>query len=53
MIGDAGRGFYMERRGDGVPIILNESEKLSGKKPEYRLIDDSELLLTIFSAQKE
>ena len=49
-VGDVGRGFYMEKRGDGVPIILNESEKLSGKKPLYRLIDDSELLLTIFSA---
>lgn len=52
-VGDMGRGFYMEKRGDGVPIILNESEKLSGKKPAYRLIDDSELLLTIYSARME
>jgi predicted HTH transcriptional regulator len=52
-VGDVGRGFYMEKRGDGVPIILNESEKLSGKKPIYRLIDDSELLLTIYSARME
>ncbi len=43
-IGDIGRGFYMEKRGNGVPIILNESEQLCGKKPIYRLIDDSELL---------
>ncbi len=50
-IGDMGRSFYMEKRGDGVPIILNESEKLSGKKPIYRLIDGSELLLTIFAAK--
>ena len=49
-VGDVGRGFYMERRGDGVPIILNESERLSGKKPIYQLIDESELLLTIYSA---
>ena len=49
-MGDVGRGFYMEKRGEGVPIILNESEKLSGEKPVYRLIDDSELLLTIFAA---
>ena len=49
-VGEDGRGFYMEKRGDGVPIILNESEKLSGKKPVYRLIDDSELLLTFFAA---
>jgi len=50
-IGDTGRGFYMEKRGDGVPIILNESEQLCGKKPVYRLIDDSELLLTIYSTR--
>ena len=50
-IGDVGRDFYMEKRGDGVPIILDESEKLSGEKPVYRLIDDSELLLTIYSAK--
>lgn len=52
-VGYVGRGFYMEKRGDGVPIILNESESLSGKKPVYRLIDDVELLLTIFSAKME
>ena len=50
-IGDVGRGFYMEKRGDGVPIILSESEQLSGEKPVYRLIDNSELLLTIYSAK--
>ena len=50
-IGDVGRGFYMEKRGDGVPIILSESEQLSGEKPVYRLIDNSEPLLTIYSAK--
>jgi len=50
-VGDMGRSFYMEKRGDGVPIILSESEKLSAIKPIYRLIDDSELLLTIYSAR--
>ena len=40
-VGDVGRSFYMEKRGEGVPIIFDESEKLSGKKPVYRLIDDS------------
>jgi len=48
-VGNLGRGFYMEKRGDGVPIIFEESQKLSGRKPEYRLIDDSELLLTIWA----
>ncbi len=50
-IGGIGRDFYMEKRGDGVPIIIDESERLSGKKPTYKLIDDSELLLTIYSAE--
>lgn len=50
-VGDVGRRFYMEKRGDGVPIILNESEKLAGKRPIYQLIDNSELLLTIYSAK--
>jgi predicted HTH transcriptional regulator len=45
------RNFIMDKRGEGVPIIITESEKLSGRKPEYRLLDDSELMLTIFAAQ--
>ncbi len=47
------RGYFMEKRGDGVPIILAESETLSGRKPIYRMIDDSELLLTVFSDAAE
>lgn len=43
----------MEKRGDGVPLILSRSEKLSGRMPEYFLIDDSELLLTIFAARPD
>lgn len=49
--GQLGRQFYMEKRGDGVPIILDESRALSGREPVYRLIDDAELLLTIFAAE--
>lgn len=45
-----GHQFFMERRGDGVPIILEESKRLSGRLPEYRLLDDAELLLTLYSA---
>ena len=44
------RTHMMERRGDGVPIILEESYELSGSYPEYTLIDDSELCLVIWSA---
>ena len=45
------RGWLMDKRGEGVPIILSESEKLSGRRPVYRLIDDAELLLTIFPVE--
>lgn len=44
-----GRQRLMERRGDGVNIILRESEALSGKRPEYKVIDDAELMLTLYS----
>ncbi len=44
------RSYFMDKRGEGVPIILARSEALSGKRPEYRLLDESELLLTIFAA---
>jgi predicted HTH transcriptional regulator len=49
--GEVGRRFYMEKRGDGVPIILAEGQKMSGRDPNYRLIDDAELLLTIWAAK--
>lgn len=48
---NVGRTYFLEKRGDGVPIILRESERVSGKKPVYQLIDDAELLLTIYSAE--
>ena len=44
------RSFIMDKRGEGVPIIITESRELSGIRPEYVLIDDSELKLTIFAA---
>ena len=43
------RRTLMDKRGEGVHIIMENSERLSGKKPEYRLIDDAELLLTLFA----
>ena len=48
--GSGDRQFFMERRGDGVPTIFRETETLSGKSPDYQLIDDSELSLTIPAA---
>lgn len=44
------RRTLMDRRGEGVGVILRESELLSGKKPKYELFDASELMLTIFAA---
>ena len=46
------RRYYLERRGEGVPIIFEDSEEISGRRPQYRLIDDSELLLTIYAHQR-
>ena len=46
-----GRTNLMDRRGDGVPIILQESRSLSGYLPEYTLIDEGELRLVIRAAQ--
>lgn len=45
--------YMMERRGDGVPIILDESHQLSGRCPEYTPIDDSELRLVIWAADTQ
>ena len=47
----SGRATMMDKRGEGVPIILNESRKLSHKMPKYQLLED-ELLLTIFPADQ-
>ena len=44
------RRHFLERRGEGVGIILDESEALSGRVPVYELIDE-ELHLTIFAAK--
>ena len=43
----------MDRRGEGVPVIVSASRRQSGKNPEYRLSGDAELKLTIFSAPIE
>ncbi|MDE0552631.1 MAG: putative DNA binding domain-containing protein [Candidatus Poribacteria bacterium] len=44
------RKHFLERRGEGVGIILNESETLSGKTPVYEMFDE-QLRLTIFAAK--
>jgi ATP-dependent DNA helicase RecG len=47
------RQHIMDKRGEGVSIILDKSEKLSGRRPQYQLCDNSELKLTIFAAATE
>ena len=47
-----GRTRLMDRRGDGVPIIRKACRELSGRLPEYRLIDDSELRLVMWAASE-
>ena len=39
----------MDRRGEGVPVIIASSTKLAQKAPKYEVLDDSELKLTIYS----
>ena len=47
------RSTMMDRRGEGVDQILLRSERLSGRRPIYRMIDDGELQLTISAADTD
>lgn len=47
------RLYFMERRGDGVPIIRRETWDLCGRYPEYTVVDDSEVLLVIPAASHD
>ena len=51
--GSAHRRYFMERRGDGVPAILRETRELSGRPPEYRLVNGAEVLLMIPAAPQD
>lgn len=51
--GSGGRRQFMERRGDGIPIIRRETRGLSGKEAEFRLIDDAELCVTLPAAEPD
>lgn len=44
------RHTLMDKRGEGVRIILENSNELAGRPAEYRVLDDAELLLTIPAA---
>ena len=47
---DLGRRYMMDIRGDGVPIIRRETLRLSGRLPEYTLIDGTELRLVMWAS---
>lgn len=47
------RQYIMDRRGEGVPIILEQTLELAGQSPTYQVIGQSELLLTIPGANGE
>lgn len=49
----SGRQNLIERRGEGVPTILDASERLSTRRPLYEQIDHTELKLTIYAASRE
>ena len=49
--GAGDRQYYLEQRGEGVPIIYEETRALTGNDPVYELIGGAELRLTMPSAR--
>ena len=47
------RRYLMERRGDGVSIILKETREAAGALPDYKVVDNSSLVLVIPAAKLE
>ncbi len=45
------RLFLMERRGDGVSIIKTKTKEVSGSLPQYTVVDESNLVLSIPAAK--
>lgn len=51
--GSGHRRYLMERRGDGVSIILQETRETAGIQPEYSVMDQASLVLFIPAARLE
>ena len=49
--GGGDRQYFLEQRGEGVPIIFEETRALTGREPDYELIGGAELRLTMPSAR--
>ena len=48
--GSGGRQFFIERRGEGISVIEDETFALAGNKPTFELIGDRELKLVLPAA---
>ena len=44
------RERFLERRGEGMAIIFDETRQLTGREPVYEMLDDAELFLTLPAA---
>lgn len=49
--GAGDRQYFLELRGEGVPVIYEETRELTGRDPRYELIGGAELRLTLPSAR--
>ena len=49
-LGAGDRLYFMERRGDGVPVILQETRGVSGKPAQFQIVGDADLLVVMPSA---
>ncbi len=49
--GAGDRQYFLEQRGEGVPIIYEQTRDLTGRDPDYELLGSAELRLTIPSAR--
>lgn len=47
------RSRVMEKRGEGVPQILDRSERLSGRRPVFALLGEHALRVTLYAADPE
>ena len=45
--GAGDRRYFLQERGEGVPIIYDQTRSLTGQAPTYELLGGAELLLTI------
>ena len=48
--GAGGREYFIQRRGEGIPVIEDETFSLAGRKPVFELIGERELKLSLPAA---